>query len=174
VRSCLVSLIALALSTTATAGGAQQPASPPCAGAEYRQFDFWVGTWDVFNPRGTRVGTNTIDSILAGCALHERWQSAGANRGFSYNMYDRTTGRWHQTWVDNGGLLLLLDGALRNGSMVLSGMSTNAQGQPVVNRITWTAFTADSVRQLWEISADQGATWTVSFDGRYVRRKGRS
>jgi hypothetical protein len=151
--------------------GAQQPQPVPCARTEYRQFDFWIGTWDVFNPQGRPVGTNTVDSVLAGCALHERWQSAGANRGFSYTMFDRVTGRWHQTWVDNGGLLLQLDGELRSGSMVLSGMGVNAQGQPVVNRITWTPFTADSVRQLWETSADAGATWTVAFDGRYVRKR---
>jgi tetratricopeptide (TPR) repeat protein len=24
----------------------------PCSGAEYRQFDFWLGEWDVFNPNG--------------------------------------------------------------------------------------------------------------------------
>jgi hypothetical protein len=168
-RSCLGSWAVLLCTAPL---GAQQPQAAPCARAEYRQFDFWIGAWDVFNPRGTKVGTNSIDSILAGCALHERWQSAGANAGFSYNMFDRVTRRWHQTWVDNGGLLLLLDGELRNGSMVLSATGVNAQGQPVVNRITWTPFTADSVRQLWEVSADQGATWAVSFDGRYVRRPG--
>jgi len=28
-----------------------------------------------------------------------------------------------------------------------------------------------SVRQLWELSNDAGATWTVLFDGRYVRAR---
>jgi hypothetical protein len=157
-RSWLVRVVALLMAAPAAA---QQPQPAPCARAEYRQFDFWIGAWDVFNPQGTKVGTNSIDSILGGCAPHERWQSAGASAGFSYNLFDRVTGRWHQTWVDNGGLLLLLDGELRNGGMVLSGMGVNAQGQPVVNRITWTPFTADSVGQLWEVSGDQGATWTV-------------
>jgi len=27
------------------------------------------------------------------------------------------------------------------------------------------------VRQLWELSNDAGATWTVLFDGRYVRAR---
>lgn len=169
-RARLVCLGAVALGAAPAA--AQQPAPPPsCSAAEYRQFDFWVGTWDVLNPQGQRVGGNTIDTVLGGCALHEQWRSAGANAGFSYNMYDRRTGRWHQTWVDNNGLLLVLDGGLDGTSMVLSGPGRSPQGQEIVNRITWTPLAADSVRQRWEVSADGGGTWRTVFDGRYVRRR---
>ncbi len=147
---------------------AQQP-PPPCAAPEYRQFDFWVGSWNVFNPQGQHVGTNTIERTLDGCALHERWKSAGQHWGFSYNIYDRAKGRWHQSWVDNGGLLLLIEGGIENGRMVLSGTTQGAQG-PVLNRITWTPIARDSVRQLWETSTDQGTTWAVAFNGLYVRQ----
>jgi len=34
--------------------------SHPCADALHRQFDFWVGKWDVYNPAGTLVGANTL------------------------------------------------------------------------------------------------------------------
>ncbi|MDH3497324.1 MAG: hypothetical protein OER21_11215 [Gemmatimonadota bacterium] len=150
---------------------AAQQGPPPCSAPEYRQFDFWAGSWAVVNPQGVQVGSNTITPVLGGCALHEQWQSAGAHAGFSYNIYDRASKRWHQTWVDNSGLLLLLDGTLSDGSMVLTGPSTDRQGREVRNRITWTPITADSVRQLWETSVDSGATWGTVFDGRYVRRK---
>jgi len=146
----------------------QQPA--PCSTSEYRQFDFWAGSWNVFNPKGQQVGTNTIEPILGGCALRESWVGSGQGRGFSFNMYDRTTGRWHQTWVGNGGLLLLLDGGLAEDRMVLEGTTANAQGGKTLHRITWTPVAADSVRQLWETSADEGKTWSVAFDGLYVRR----
>jgi hypothetical protein len=53
---------------------AQQP-SPPCSAPEYRQFDFWAGSWNVFNPSGQQVGTNTIERTLGGCVLHEQWTS---------------------------------------------------------------------------------------------------
>jgi hypothetical protein len=163
-------LVSLAALLPAAPGAAQQPQAPACARTEYRQFDFWIGTWEVFNPQGRKAGTNTIDSILAGCALHERWQNGGPGAGGSYNMYDRVTG-WHQTWVDNSGQLLLLDGGLEGESMVLSETSMNPRGQKMTTRITWTPFTADGVRQFWEVSTDSGSTWTVAFDGRYVRRK---
>jgi len=149
----------------------QQPDQARCTPAEYRQFDFWLGAWDVFNPEGRQVGTNTIERTLDGCALHEQWESAAAHRGFSYNIYDRSTGRWHQSWVDNGGLLLLLDGGLENGAMVMRGTTRRGDGTEVLHRIAWTQLAADTVRQLWETSADEGGTWTIAFDGTYVRRQ---
>jgi hypothetical protein len=118
------------------------------------------------------VGTNTIDRTLGGCALHEQWTSGRGNRGFSYNLYDRASGRWHQSWVDDGGNLLLIDGGLEGQAMVLRGTTKSAQGAAVLNRITWTPVAADSVRQLWETSADEGKTWSVAFDGMYVRAAG--
>lgn len=148
---------------------AQQQGPPPCSTAEYRQFDFWVGSWNVFGPQGRQVGTNTIERTLGDCVLHEQWVSAAGTRGFSYNIYDRTTGRWHQTWVDGAGNLLLIEGGLEEGKMVLTGTTMGPQGGEILNRITWTPVAADSVRQFWETSTDQGKTWSVAFDGMYVR-----
>jgi len=162
-------LPALLLVAAAPLSAQQQP--PPCRAPEYRQFDFWVGSWNVFNPAGQQVGTNTIDRTLNGCALHEQWTSRSGNRGFSYNTYDRTSGRWHQTWVDDSGTLLLIDGGLEEGKMVLSGTTKGAQGS-VLNRITWSPVAPDSVRQLWQTSTDGGGSWSVAFDGMYVRVKG--
>ena len=167
----VVGLIVVSLGAAGGAAAQQQQAPPNCAAAPHRGFDFWIGTWDVFNPQGQQVGMNTITPDLNGCVLHESWQSMGsAHRGFSYNIYDRTSQQWHQTWVDNSGLLLLLDGGVDHGAMVLRGTTTNRQGQEVMNRITWTPFTPDSVQQLWETSSDGGQTWNTVFDGRYVRR----
>jgi hypothetical protein len=141
----------------------------PCDTPEHRQFDFWIGHWDVFLADGPQAGSNIIEKKLRDCVLHERWTGASGSVGESFNVYRRDTRQWHQTWVDNSGLLQMLDGEFSNGSMTLSGTTTNRDGEVVLNRITWTPFTTDSVRQLWETSRDSGATWTVSFDGRYVR-----
>lgn len=43
-------------------------------------------------------------------------------------------------------------------------------GAPTLQRITWSVEPGGSVRQLWESSTDGGTTWTVAFDGRYVRK----
>ena len=150
---------------------AQEPAeaTAPCAAEEYRQFDFWIGSWEVTTADGNVAGLNTIDSILNGCVLRERWQGARGMNGTSFNTYDPYAGSWHQTWVDDRGGFLLLSGGFRDGSMVLSGEMEDEQG-PVLHRITWTPISGDEVRQLWEASRDGGATWSLVFDGQYRRR----
>ncbi|MEQ8764646.1 MAG: hypothetical protein RL885_12015 [Planctomycetota bacterium] len=141
----------------------------PCQIEEHRQFDFWIGDWEVFSPNGQRAGTNRIEAKLGGCVLHEHWSGNGGSIGESFNMYDGTRGVWHQTWVDNQGTLLTLEGGLKDGAMVLEG-ETVSGGDTVHHRVTWTPNADESVRQHWQSSKD-GKTWTTSFDGKYVRRE---
>ena len=157
--------LAVLLLVAGTAASAQPPAPNRCAAPEHRQFDFWVGDWRVTTPDGKHAGDNTIEKILDGCVLHENWRGASGGRGYSYNAYDAVRKVWHQTWVDRNGGVLLLDGAFKDGSMVLEG----AQGT-TLNRITWTPNKDGTVRQLWEASTDQGKSWQVAFDGLYRRK----
>jgi hypothetical protein len=178
------SLIRFALLVTSTtmAAHAQDapPASaaphPPCAGANYRAFDFWIGAWDV-TQNGQPAGVNRIEAIDGGCALLERWTSAGGNfTGHSLNSFNRIDGRWHQTWVDSDGTLLKLtggrqdgaDGAPGMGPMVLQGEAPDPEGVPRANRITWTSRADGTVRQHWEVH--DGEAWNTLFDGEYRRR----
>ena len=148
---------------------AQAPAAP-CTAAEAAQFDFWIGDWDVFTPDGKLAGTNRI-ARLYGCVLHESWQNPKV-QGQSFNVFDADRGLWHQTWIDSTGSLLVTEGALRNGAMVLSDATLpGKKDAKQVNEITWTPMPDGSVRQHWRVSADGGKTWTTSFDGRYVRAK---
>jgi hypothetical protein len=161
----LCPLVALAVDDTAT-----EPAPvSACAADEYRQFDFWLGRWNVIADERT-VGSNDVRSIHGGCALQENWRGAGVDgiSGTSLNAYDRATGQWHQTWIDSGGTLLQLEGGLVDGVMVLGGDQPGAGGRRGVrHRISWTPNPDGSVRQLWEASQDGGATWSVLFDGLY-------
>ncbi len=160
----------LAFAAPAPAGAQQQQS--PCAGEQHRQFDFWVGDWDVTNlANGQTAGHNVITSILGGCVLHESYDTSGGYAGQSYNAYDRQSGKWHQTWVDNTGLVLKIEGGLEDGKMVLSGPGVNARGQDILNQITWTPHEDGTVRQTWLISADGGETWSTAFDGLYRKRK---
>ena len=149
----------------------QGTGAPPCSSPEHRQFDFWVGEWKVQDSTGKVLGHNNISQTLGGCVLHEDWTSAsGGYAGNSYNVYDARRKRWHQTWVDNGGLLLQLDGRFQNGKMILTGETIGQNGAPTLNRIIWEPLPEHRVRQLWESSNDNGETWTVLFDGIYVRK----
>lgn len=147
-------------------------AAPPqnCGGPEHRQFDFWAGEWNVQDASdGRPAGTNSITRILGGCVLLESWRGTSGMEGTSFNIYDRADGAWHQTWVDSHGTRLDLAGGLRDGRMVLEGADRKGPGgRRVRDRITWTPL-PNSVRQLWEQSADGGVTWTTAFDGIYAR-----
>ncbi len=144
----------------------QTPA--PCSDPAYRQFDFWVGKWDVFRPDGKLAGNNRIEKEYGGCVLHERYATPGRYTGESLNSYDPAKKVWHQTWVDNSGTLLLLDGKFNGKSMVLEGSTMASSGQETKHRISWTPNADGSVRQLWE-STDAKGAWTVAFDGLYKR-----
>lgn len=149
------------------------PQRPGCIDQRHRQFDFWLGEWEVFLPDGSKAGENRIERIAAGCALQESWVGRGGFSGSSLNIFDRNDGRWHQIWVDSSGGRLALSGALADASMILSSTLPHPtkQNVSVTQRITWTPGNDGSVRQLWETSEDGGKTWTTAFDGRYVRKK---
>jgi hypothetical protein len=170
-------LLALAVASSAAPALAQTPPktplAPPCQGPEYRQFDFWIGQWDVFGPAGKQVGESRIELHGNGCFLLENWSGKGGVAGKSLNMYDATDKQWHQAWVDSSGSRLLLDGQFADGKMVLgsSGPNPAQAGQTLQQRISWSINPDASVRQLWETSTDGGKSWSVAFDGRYVRRK---
>ncbi len=152
---------------------AQGPQRSPCQAPEHRQFDFWLGEWDVADSTGTVLARSLITSILGGCVIKESYAVlTGPYKGESYNTWDSRTKRWHQSWVDNGGLLALFDGGLRGNAMVLEGEGADPKG-PFRSRMTFTPMPDGRVRQLWERSSDQGTTWTTLFDGFYKRAAGR-
>lgn len=151
------------------AGRAQPAPRKPCTASEYRQFDFWVGDWTVTRPDGRLAGTNRVERIEGGCGVQEHWRGAGGGTGRSINAYSQQDGKWHQTWLDSGGLLLHLTGGLRDGRMVLEGQTRGRDGKIVRQRITWTPRDDGRVRQLWEQSNDGGKTWYTAFDGLYSK-----
>ena len=144
-------------------------ASHACNRDTCRQFDFWVGSWEVFNPAGQQVGTNHIRRVENGCALQESWTSASGGTGTSINFFHPGRGRWVQTWFDGSGGIIDLEGELRDGAMHMEGTNYAANGTFELSRGTWTPLPDGRVRQLFEQSRDQGATWYVWFDGYYRR-----
>lgn len=173
-RTYIVSLLGVCLLVVAREATAQSPAAPqmPCAAPEYRQFDFWVGEWDVKTPTGKVAGTSRIERINGGCAIQEHWTGSGPSRGTSFNFFETSTGQWNQLWLDNSGLVLRLSGGLQEGRMVLENSSAATGGRTVRQRITFSPLDSGRVRQFWQQSSDDGKTWSTVFDGTYSPRKG--
>jgi hypothetical protein len=141
----------------------------PCHSPEFRQFDFWIGDWDVESASAPgRISRNRITLVNDGCTLREEYTTSAGYVGTSLNFYDAARKRWHQTWIDNQGGALYLEGGLEGEAMVLRSLGDAAS----VQRITWTPLEDGRVRQHWEATEDGGTTWTTVFDGTYTRRPG--
>lgn len=161
----MIRSFATTLSLILLAAGATDAQSAPCETKRHRQFDFWIGDWEVTSPDGTVVGTNRIERILDGCVLMENWEGSQATRGHSFNMF--AGGKWHQTWVDNVGRILKLEGGLEKGVMVLSGERQTSDGKTAIDQIRWEVIEGGAVRQHWRISTDGGRNWADAFVGIY-------
>lgn len=160
-------MLLLGVVQTGVPGPLLAQASGACDGPRFRDFDYWKGTWAVENVEGERIGTNTISSVSDGCALLEQWESVDGSTGTSINHYDPVRGRWEQRWVGGSGLILRLAGQLEGDVMVLTSAETRDTPRgPALDRISWIPE-GETVRQLWEISVDDGESWQTAFEGIY-------
>lgn len=168
-KTGLVSVVALLAGVVASfthpvlSADSTKPTS--CVAPEYRQFDFWAGDWDVFdidNP-ATRVALTRVDRILDGCVLRENYQGTNGAQGQSFSIYDASRKIWHQSWVTNRGQLLIIEGAMQVGEMVLTGMDHTASGEERLVRGMWKPVEG-GVRETAVTSSDGGKTWRPWFD----------
>lgn len=131
-----------------------------------RRFDFWIGSWDVYNEGGTLVGRNRIEPIEGGLILMEHWTNARGLGGSSMNYYEPVSRVWKQVWIDSQGVLET-SGTWQDGAMRFRGERKLRNGQTRQHRMTFTPADDGRVRQFIEES-DDGEAWTVYFDGIYV------
>lgn len=134
-----------------------------------RDFDFWLGTWEVRGADGKVVGHNRIEAVHGGCAVQESWQAASGVAGTSLSFFDPARKRWRQLWVDRTGGIIELEGGLLGSAMVLEGTSLQPDGSQTKVRGTWTPLPDGTVRQVFEGLLD--GAWQVAFDGTYQRRR---
>ena len=169
-------IFSLAMSVLAFKSVAQQT---PCgSNPVYRQFDFWIGNWEVFGPKGNKAGDSKIELILDSCIILENWKSANAFSGIfysgkSFNTYNANTKQWQQTWVDNvGGSTEYSEGHFENNKMIFQTKPYPFNKDTMaIQRLTFYNLGADKVRQHGEISKDNGITWTTQYDLEYRRKK---
>lgn len=144
----------------------------PCAfQPEAQQFDFWIGHWKVYNPQGQRAGTSDIEQILGECVIQENWTDYFGNKGKSFNFYNSPERSWQQTWVDDkGSVTEFIDGKYEDGVMRFrSSRPVSFNGKTIIRRLAFFQVSATEVRQLGERSEDNGQSWLIEYDFRYIR-----
>jgi len=144
--------------------------SAPCAqpGSPWRQLDFWVGAWDVYDRSGNLVGQSRIERILSDCVVLENWK--GTTEGKSWNTWNAARKRWEQSWVDDGASPVFFTGQLENGAMVYHSDQPQPDGTAYERRLTFTPLPGHRVRQFSQGSADGGKTWSTEYDLIYVAK----
>jgi hypothetical protein len=180
-RRSFVSVVSLVLTVLAglalfpggvVAQDSPQASPKPCTSQEHRRFDFWLGTWEVVNRLQKQPGPPSVNRISLeenGCVIAEHYTSArGGYSGRSLSFYDARRNLWHQTWIDNRGQALYLEGRYEerdgHGALVLAGEKPDG----TLDRVTWRPLRNGKVQQLWEVSKDAGETWKAVFDGLYT------
>jgi tetratricopeptide (TPR) repeat protein len=141
---------------------------------ENRQFDFWVGDWDVVTTNeDSPAGISHIERAIGNCVIWENWTSRG-NTGYagkSYNIYNTDLERWEQFWVDNKGGMIHFYGGLTNGVMdFYTDEIPQSDGTRLKRHLQFFSLGSNKVRQFSQGSTDGGKTWTVEYDLTYNRK----
>lgn len=171
------------------AGCARAPAPVPptpskvCATAEHRQFDFWIGEWDVAIHLRTKPtdetwqdarGHQKIEAILGGCAISETFTADGPGEpwaGRSYSSWQAPLGKWRQTWVDDQGSYLALTGGLESGVMTLYGEPREHEGKTIQMRMVFLDVQPTSLRWEWQRTDDAWQTSATMMKIDYRRAR---
>ncbi len=98
-RAPILLLCGMLLSLSASCETLEEAAEmKPCNTPEFRQFDFWLGDWDVESAASPgAVSHNRITLINDGCTLREEYTTPGGYVGASLDFYDSSRKVWHQT-----------------------------------------------------------------------------
>jgi hypothetical protein len=173
-------LLAMAALPTAAPAIAQTAAAIPqtkiqpinsCGGAEYRQLDFWVGEWRVFQTAGgAEVASSHIEHAMGDCGIKETYIAPGSPggpyQGTSYSSYDRKDHKWRQMYIDTNGSVGWYVGELNGADMEM--ITPGPQGS--LNRMIYRPQSDGSVRQIGTNSVDGGKTWQAGYDYTYRRK----
>ncbi len=158
---------------------AKEKAFPCTVIPQAREFDFWIGEWDVFaNGSTVQVGKSKVNAESGGCMILENWTALGPvpNTGKSMNYVNTVTGKWEQFWIGSGGLSpanpqKFVNGEYRDGAMRFEFEQVTPQNQKRMGRFIFFNMAPDQVRQFNEVSSDGGKTWSTVYDFIYKRRK---
>ena len=100
----------------------------PCAIPFYRELDFTVGDWMVYDKAsGKLVGFDRIGRTLKGCAIQQSWISLDdhfSSNFVPFRMYGKSLtafngSKWIQMWVDNQAGVQILKGGPEKDKFVL-------------------------------------------------------
>ena len=164
-----------------SSAGADEPGFPvaPDLPEPSRQFDFWVGEWDVNlrtiqedgSWKDTIAAEARIYPILEGKAVLELWDSQPI-KGFSLRYFDPDEENW-VLWLnwpgpDRSGSSSL-EGSFRHGRGEFTSTRTDPEGNEILQVYTFSDVTPTSLRWDDAYSKDGGRTWSRQWIMKFSR-----
>src|ERR1044072_9290303 len=131
----------------------QKPPTPCLSEPQHKQFEFWVGEWDVTSD-GQIIATSSIQRIIDSCVILENYSQKNGYNGKSLNFYASVLGRWRHTWVDGTGTVGEFVGDYKDGAIHYEGESHRKDGRKILRKMVFSSLGADKVRQYSEASTD--------------------
>ncbi len=149
----------------------KQKRNPCMYSKEARQFDFWLGDWDVYVGKN-KVGENLIELDTQGCTLVENWKNNSGGMGKSLNVYNIAKKKWQQFYVSGQGNVFLFEGDYRpkDKHMYFTAETTGAKGAKVMHIFEFFDLPDKTVQQRWKQSTDGGKTWNTVWDSIYKKK----
>lgn len=161
-----------------------------CNSPEARQFDFWIGEWNInqkiIQKDGTWLETKahtSVTPILSGCALEEHWRGdvkffwqsmkeIKPMKGFSIRYYNPKEKVWYIHWMDNFGLKLGhgMKGNFKDGRGEFFTERDTPQGIQF-SRITFSDIKENSVHWELALSNDNKMSWITYWTMDMTREK---
>jgi hypothetical protein len=134
---------------------------------------FWVGEWDCYSTTSGQLGgTNTLSFRVSNKVIHESWISTGGQfSGESWNVYNRATNAWEQTWVDISGARLFMSAPCNDDSvegLMFVGENIAPGKGSVKTRMHVRPVDDGRVVQTGYESNDAGKSWTQKYELIYV------
>jgi hypothetical protein len=175
VLSCAISFCGTAAFGQKQATGQPKSiAASACDEPPYHALDFWIGEWNVFDSAdGSKAGESSIQRILKGCAIEVNRVGAEGEKVKELFYYNKPEHEWIQVWVGDGGATKQRQLLERSESAAVrfQGKVVHMDGRSHLDRSTVTPLPGRRVRQVIDLSRDQGNSWQVVFDAEYRRRK---
>ncbi len=141
----------------------------PCReNPEAHQLDFWLGQWVVSSSGGGTGAHSDISATVEHCAIIEKWTDQFGGTGTSMNFFDPGSRLWRQIYVADGGTILDYAGTFHDGAMWFDSVRPIIGNGPKT-RLVFHRVGADTVRQVFESSTDDGRSWKSTWEGVYVR-----
>jgi len=100
----------------------------------------------------------------------ERWTGASGSAGMSMSFFDINRHVWGMVWNGDNNQSNDFEGTYSDGAMRFTGWVLDNEGKRLLASNVLQNVSPDTIRHIYSTSADNGKTWVVNSDGRFVRR----